>query len=131
MRRTFEDSSRFDRADGLSHKERLARLDALASFMDSAIVIPGTNIRFGADALIGLVPGIGDAVTAGISCLIVLEARRMGAPGHVIAKMLGNIAIDGLVGAIPVLGDIFDVAFRANIRNTHLLRRHLERTRRV
>lgn len=131
MSRAFEDFRGFDRTKGLSHKERLARLDALASFMDSAILIPGTNIRFGADALIGLVPGIGDAVSAGISCLIVLEARRMGAPGHVVARMLGNIAVDGLVGAIPVLGDIFDVAFRANVRNARLLRRHLERSGRV
>jgi hypothetical protein len=117
----------FDQAEGMSRKERLARLDALASFMDSAVVIPGTNIRFGADALIGLIPGIGDAVSAGISCLIILEARRMGAPHHVVARMIGNVAIDGLVGVIPVAGDIFDVAFRANLRNMRLLRKHFER----
>jgi hypothetical protein len=117
----------FDQAEGMSRKERLARLDALASFMDSAVVIPSTNIRFGADALIGLIPGIGDAVSAGISCLIILEARRMGAPHHVVARMIGNVAIDGLVGVIPVAGDIFDVAFRANLRNMRLLRKHFER----
>ncbi len=120
----------FDRAEGISRKERLAKLDALATLMDSAIVIPGTNIRFGADALIGLIPGIGDAVTAGVSCLIILEARRMGAPHHVVARMIGNVALDGLVGVIPVVGDIFDVAFRANLRNMRLLRKHFERVER-
>jgi len=124
MARAFDNQNAFGRAEGVSHQERLARLDALANFMDSAVVIPGTNVRFGADALIGLVPGIGDVLSAGISCVIVLEARRMGAPAHVVARMIGNIAIDGVVGAIPVLGDLFDVAFRANLRNMRLLRRH-------
>lgn len=127
MARVFEDLREFDRAEGMSHKERLARLDALASFMDSAILIPGTNLRFGADAIIGLIPGIGDAITAGISCLIILEAKRMGAPHHVVARMIGNVAIDGLVGAVPLVGDLFDVAFRANLRNMRLLRKHFEK----
>lgn len=131
MAEVFDDLRAFDRAKGMSHKERLERLDALASFMDSAVVIPGTNIRFGADALIGLIPGIGDAVTAGVSCLIILEARRMGAPAHVIARMIGNIALDGVVGVIPVVGDLFDVAFRANLRNMRLLRRHFEKIQRA
>jgi hypothetical protein len=131
MPRVFDDRRAFDRAEGMSRKERLARLDALANFMDSAVVIPGTNIRFGADALIGLVPGIGDLVTAGIASLIILEARRMGAPAHVVARMIGNVAIDGLVGAVPVVGDLFDVVFRANLRNMRLLRKHFEKIERV
>jgi len=105
----------------------MERLEALASFMDSAIIIPGTGIRLGADALIGLIPGIGDVVTAGVSCIIVLEARRMGAPAHVVARMIGNVAIDGIVGAVPLFGDIFDVAFRANLRNMRLLRKHFDK----
>jgi hypothetical protein len=131
MPRVFDDRRALDRAEGMSRKERLARLDALANFMDSAVVIPGTNIRFGADALIGLVPGIGDLVTAGIASLIILEARRMGAPAHVVARMIGNVAIDGLVGAVPVVGDLFDVVFRANLRNMRLLRKHFEKIERV
>jgi len=130
MARAYDDPRASHRDEGASHKERLAKLDALASFMDSAIVIPGTNIRFGADALIGLIPGIGDAVSAGVSCLIVLEARRMGAPAHVIGRMIGNIALDSLAGAIPLIGDLFDVAFRANLRNMRLLRNHFEKTAR-
>lgn len=130
MAKVFDDLRAFDRAEGMSHKQRLERLDALASLMDSAIVVPGTSIRFGADALIGLIPGIGDAITAGVSCLIILEARRMGAPRHVVVRMIGNVALDGLVGAIPVVGDIFDVAFRANLRNMRLLRKHFDRIER-
>jgi hypothetical protein len=130
MTKVFDDLRAFDRAEGMSRKQQLERLEALASFMDSAVVIPGTNIRFGADALIGLVPGIGDLITAGIASLIILEARRMGAPTHVVARMIGNVAIDGLVGTIPVLGDLFDVAFRANLRNMRLLRKHFEKIER-
>jgi hypothetical protein len=127
MAKVYDDLRAFDRAEGMSRKQRLERLDALASFMDSAVVIPGTNIRFGADALIGLVPGIGDLVTAGVASLIILEARRMGAPTHVVARMIGNVALDGLVGVIPVVGDLFDVAFRANLRNMRLLRKHFDK----
>lgn len=127
MGKTFDDLRDFDRAENMSRKQRMERLEALASFMDSAIIIPGTGIRLGADALIGLIPGIGDVVTAGVSCIIVLEARRMGAPAHVVARMIGNVAIDGIVGAVPLFGDIFDVAFRANLRNMRLLRKHFDK----
>jgi hypothetical protein len=126
MAKVFDDLRDFDRAGGSSRAERMARLDKLATLMDAAIVIPGTNIRFGADAIVGLVPGIGDLVTAGISCLIILEARRMGAPNHLIARMIGNVAIDGLAGSVPIIGDLVDLAFRANMRNMRLLRRHFD-----
>jgi hypothetical protein len=104
----------------------LERLEWLANFMDTALVIPGTGIRFGADAIIGLWPGVGDAIGTGISAIIVAEAYRLGAPGHLIARMVTNIAIDGFVGSIPVLGDAFDVLWRANRKNVALLREHLE-----
>ena len=90
------------------------------------MVIPGTNLRFGFDALIGLVPGIGDAVTTAVSLWLVKEARALGAPAHLVARMLGNIAIDSVVGAVPLLGDAFDLVWKSNRRNLHLLRRHLE-----
>ena len=90
--------------------------------MDTAFVVPGTKIRFGLDALIGLVPGIGDAITTAISLFIVNEARALGAPRLLIARMVGNVALDGVVGAVPLVGDVFDVAFRANRRNMALLR---------
>lgn len=131
MARIFDSTSDFDRATGASVEERLVRLERLATLMDAALVVPGTNIRFGADAVIGLIPGAGDLVSAAISSLIVLEARRMGAPGHLVARMVANIAIDGAVGTVPLLGDIFDVAFRANLRNVRLLRKHFEKTDRL
>jgi hypothetical protein len=108
--------------------ERIARLDALASLLDTAILIPSTNVRFGLDAVIGLVPGIGDAITTMLSLYIVKEARALGAPRHVILRMLGNVALDGVVGVVPLAGDLFDVMWRANRRNMKLLRDWLERT---
>jgi hypothetical protein len=112
-----------------SREDRLARIDALSRLLDTAFVIPGTNIRFGVDALIGLVPGIGDAITTVMSLYIVSEARALGAPPLLIARMLANVALDGFVGAVPLVGDAFDVAFRANRRNMALLLDHLDRTR--
>ena len=115
----------FDIAPPLSRAERVARLDALATLLDTAFLLPGTNIRFGLDALIGLVPVIGDAVTTLISLYIVREARALGVSRFVIARMLANVAIDGMVGAVPFVGDMFDVAWRANRRNIALLRNAL------
>ena len=110
--------------------ERIARLDRLTTLLDTAFVIPGTRFRFGVDGLIGLVPGLGDAVTTGLSLWIVYEAHQIGAPKHVIARMLGNVAIDGVVGAVPLAGDVFDVLWRANRRNMRILREHLDREER-
>ena len=117
----------FDFARPQSRAERIARLDGLATLLDTAFFIPGTNIRFGIDAMIGLVPGIGDAITTAMSLYIVHEARQLGAPRHLIARMLANVALDGIVGAVPLLGDAFDVMWRANRRNMALLRNHLDR----
>jgi hypothetical protein len=119
--RTFEFQGR------QSYRDRVARLDWLATLLDTVLVIPGTKIRFGLDAIIGLFPGIGDAVTTVLSLFIVHEAYQLGAPGHLIARMLGNVAIDGLFGAVPIVGDAFDVLWRANVRNVLLLREWLER----
>ena len=117
----------FDFSRPQSRAERIARLDALATLFDTAFVVPGTNIRFGIDALIGLVPGIGDAITTVMSLYIVREARELGAPRHLLARMLANVALDSVVGAVPFLGDAFDVVWRANRRNMALLRKHLDR----
>ncbi len=110
--------------------ERIARLEALANLLDTAILIPGTNVRFGIDALIGLVPGIGDVVTTLMSLYLVREARALGAPRHLILRMLGNVALDSVVGAVPVAGDLFDVMWRANRRNMALLRTWIEKSER-
>jgi hypothetical protein len=133
MAKTFNktlDPSRSPPRGGMAHEVRLERLEWLAHVMDTAIVIPGTNIRLGADALIGLFPGIGDLATAGVASYVVLEAHRMGAPKHLVARMIGNIVIDSLAGSVPLVGDLFDVAFRANVRNVRLLRQHFEQQKR-
>ncbi len=110
-----------------SRAERIARIDRLATLLDTRFAIPFTKIRFGADSLIGLAPGVGDAITAALALYIVYEAHRLGAPKTVLARMLGNVAIDGMVGIVPVAGDVFDVMFRANRRNVRILREHLDR----
>jgi hypothetical protein len=119
--------SPFSFGNSLSRDDRIARIDALATLLDTAFVIPGTQVRFGLDALIGLIPGIGDAVTTVMALFIVSEARALGAPPWLIARMVANVALDGLVGAVPLVGDAFDVAFRANRRNMALLRAHLDK----
>jgi hypothetical protein len=111
----------------LTREQRLARLEALAKLLDVAFVVPGTNIRYGIDGLIGLIPVVGDIVTTAISLWLVREARALGAPWHLTARMLGNVAVDGVVGMVPFAGDAFDVMFRANIRNVRLLRRWIDR----
>jgi len=104
-------------------------IERLADLLDTRWVIPGANWRFGLDALIGLVPGIGDLVTTGLGAYIIYRARDLGAPSWLIARMVGNLAIDGVIGAAPLVGDIFDVAFRSNAKNVRLLMRHLEKER--
>lgn len=104
--------------------ERLRWLDTLSSWLDNRFRIPFTNIRFGLDALIGLVPYLGDMVSFGMSAILIIFMVRYGASGRVMMLMVGNIALDALLGAIPLLGDIFDFRFRANRRNFELLRSH-------
>jgi len=106
----------------LTREQRLARLDALAKLLDVAFILPGTNIRYGIDGLIGLIPVVGDIIVTALSLWLVREARALGAPWHVTARMLTNVAIQGVVGTVPVAGDAFDVLFRANVRNVRLLR---------
>jgi hypothetical protein len=109
----------------------LARLKRLAHLMDTALHIPGTRIRFGADAALGLIPGAGDVIGLGISAFALMEALRLGAPPRLIARMIGNVAIDTGLGAIPVAGDIFDMVFKSNTRNLKLLLDHFERNLRA
>ena len=101
------------------------RVRVLARAMDSAIRIPGTGIRLGLDSIVGLVPGAGDLVSSVMSGYIVLASARMGVPPAVVARMILNLGVDTLVGTVPLLGDLFDVGFKANIRNAALLDRHL------
>ena len=107
--------------------QSVSRMEALARLMDGAFVIPGTNIRLGLDAIIGLVPVVGDLIGGLISSYLIWEARELGAPKWLIARMVANTLLDTALGAIPVAGDAFDVLFRANMKNMALLRRHMEK----
>lgn len=115
----------------LTREQRLARLEMIAKLLDVAFIVPGTNIRYGIDGIIGLIPIVGDIITTAISLWLVREARLLGAPWHITARMLANVAVDGVIGMVPVAGDAFDVMFRANIRNVRMLRRWLDKQPRL
>jgi hypothetical protein len=99
----------------------LERLRAVATVLDDAVRVPGTNVRFGLDAVLGLLPGAGDAVTGVVAAYAIVLAARLGAPPVVIARMAMNVLIDVATGTIPVLGDIFDVGWKSNRKNVRLL----------
>ena len=105
---------------------KVNRLRRMSRLLDNAIPIPGTKIRFGLDPILGLLPGGGDTVTGGLSAYIVVEAARMGLPRELLWKMVGNILLDSFAGTIPVLGDLFDVAWKSNVKNIELLEKHLD-----
>lgn len=99
-------------------------VETFVRLMDDALRVPGTNVRFGLDAILGLLPGAGDVVTALASLAVLAVAARDGASPLVIVRMALNLGIDALVGTVPLLGTIFDVGFKANRRNLRLLERH-------
>lgn len=99
----------------------LRRVGALARFLDDSIPIPGTNIRIGFDAIIGLIPGFGDLAGGILSTYIVVQAIELGIPKPTVVRMAFNILVETVLGAIPVLGDIFDAAWKSNVKNARLL----------
>ena len=113
------------------HFDRLERVERVAHRMDRAFRLPFTSIRLGWDSVIGLVPGIGDTLELAPAAWIVNEAREMGAPTILLGRMAGNIAIDWMVGLLPLVGDILDVGYKANTRNARLLRDWLEHRDRI
>jgi hypothetical protein len=106
--------------------DRLGGARALAHLLDDSVRIPGLGVRFGLDAVIGLVPGLGDLAGAILSGYVVLLGARLGAPKSVVLRMLGNVAVETVVGSIPLLGDLFDVGWKANLRNVALLDRWID-----
>ena len=102
----------------------LRRLRWLANFLDTAVRLPG-GFRFGADTIIGLAPGVGDIATAAIACYFVYEGRRLGVPRHALARMAGNVVLDLVLGATPILGDLADTWFKANVRNLAIIEQHV------
>lgn len=109
------------------NRETLEKLQKLSDLMDGAFIVPGTNIRFGFDSIVGLIPVIGDTLTVAVSGYIYSFAKQAGVPPHKRMRMVWNIFIDWLIGLIPLLGDIFDVAFKANIKNVRIIKTHIER----
>lgn len=104
---------------------RLANLRRLAWLIDGVFALPFTRFRFGLNSVIGLAPAAGDAILAGISLYIVNEARLLGVPGPLLGRMLRNVAIEVVAGSVPILGDLFDIAFKANLRNLAIIEEHL------
>ena len=119
--------SGFAHDGSIDKRAAVARLDALARLFDTAFILPGTNVRFGIEAIMRLVPGIGDAAASALSCWLLYQAHALGVPKPVFARMVANVAIEGVVGAVPFIGDMFDVGFRANRRNVKILQDHFER----
>jgi Domain of unknown function (DUF4112) len=118
--------SRFHKASGLFADENL---DLLARLLDEWFRVPGTSIRFGLDGIIGLVPGVGDILGGLASTILIVAAWVRGVPYVTLARMVVNVGIEVLLGTIPLLGDAFDIAWKANRRNYALIVRHLEQTR--
>ena len=107
---------------GISAPRRQADVEALAWLLDNSIPIPGTGRRIGLDAVVGLVPGLGDVLSGGLGLVVILRGAQLGVPGVVLARMLANVALDFAIDSIPIIGDAFDLWFKANARNVRLIR---------
>ncbi len=103
------------------------RLEALEMLLERSFTIPGVNRKVGLDAIVGLVPVLGDVVTAAMGAYFVWEARNLGMPKWKLWHMAGNLAFDSLLGAVPIAGDLFDFLFRSNTRNLRIVKRHLDK----
>ena len=108
-------------------RARLVRLQRLAWLIDGAFHLPGTRFRFGLNSVVGLVPVGGDAILGMISLYIIYEAHQLGLPKHKLARMLGNVALEVAGGSVPILGDLFDMALKANLRNLAIIEQHVGR----
>ncbi|MGC2855564.1 DUF4112 domain-containing protein [Novispirillum sp. DQ9] len=113
-----------DRGDDGDRRRRLDRLRLLAYWLDDRFRLPGTSLRIGVDGLAGLVPGIGDTVTAAVAAWIVIEGWRLGLPRSAVLAMAGRAGLDWVVGSIPVAGDLFDIGYKANRRNVARILHH-------
>jgi len=104
----------------------LKRIDAVGTLLDDAFRVPGTDIRFGLDPIVGVLPIAGDWATAVVGGYIVAEAVNLGVPKHVVGRMLFNIGLDATIGMLPILGTLFDTAWKANRRNVELVEKHVD-----
>jgi NAD/NADP transhydrogenase beta subunit len=106
--------------------KELDEVRRLAKLLDTRWKIPGIGVRFGIDPVLGLIPGAGDLVAGAISTYVIVKAHRLGAPKSMLVKMAGNVAVDTVVGSVPILGSVFDLFYKASTRNLRLLQTHLE-----
>jgi hypothetical protein len=109
-----------------SAPDDIRKMEKMAVWLDSRFSIPGTSIRFGLDSILGLIPGIGDTVTLASTAYLIRIARTHNLPLYVIIHMLWNAFVDWFIGLVPLLGDIFDVGWKANLKNVALIKKHLE-----
>ena len=112
--------------DKIQKLKTLKRIRRIATLLDTAFGIPGTKFRIGLDPILGLIPGGGDLITASISAYMIYLATRFGLKKEEIGKMIGNVAIETFLGTVPLVGDVFDAYFKANIRNLEILEKHIE-----
>jgi hypothetical protein len=103
------------------------RIEAMETLLERSLTVPGTKIPIGLDAIVGLIPVAGDVITAAMGAWLVWEARNLGLPKWKLWRMAGNVAFDTAVGAVPLVGDVFDFAFRSNSRNLRVIKRHLDK----
>lgn len=103
------------------------RIEAMEALLEGLFVIPGTNRRVGLDSLVGLIPVVGDVVTAGMGAWIIWEAKNLGMPKWQLARMAGHVGIDTLIGAIPFAGDLFDFLYKSSSKNLRIVRKHMDR----
>ncbi|OYP38398.1 DUF4112 domain-containing protein [Rhodopirellula sp. MGV] len=108
-------------------QRRVARVRRLSTWLDSRFRIPGTKIRLGLDSLVGVLPGAGDAASAVVSLWLISEAARLGVPVKTLTRMLLNVLADSTLGAIPIVGDLFDIFWKSNLRNAELLEAEVKR----
>jgi hypothetical protein len=113
------------RSGGRGREGDLAEMEVLAWLLDNSIPIPIIGRRIGLDAIVGFVPGLGDVLSGGLGVFVVIRGAMLGLPNIVLARMMANVAIDFVVGVVPVLGDAFDLWFKSNQRNVNLARRYL------
>ena len=111
--------------DFVDSRVRLARLRRLAWLIDNAFALPGTRFRFGLNSIVGLLPIGGDAVLGAISLYIVYEGAQLGVPRPLLARMIANVALEVAGGSVPIIGDLFDMALKANLRNIAIIEKHL------
>jgi hypothetical protein len=104
-----------------------ARVEALEKLLERSFTVPGTKIPFGLDSVVGLIPVIGDVVTAAMGAYMVWEARNLGMSKWQLIRMSANVGVDTALGAIPLVGDVFDLAFRSNSRNLRIIKKHLDK----